>query len=94
MNNPNLPPYDIYENVGKHKLLKQNLFDYLMENMSYTAERNPNGERILTFTTHGEGTTPEAKNILKYYHSVRDNRSKEERFVEYQRLKEEFENDQ
>lgn len=65
------------------------LFRHMMNNMNMTAERRPNGNKIFTYET--QGTSGEGKKILDYYREIRDKRSKDERYAEYLRLKNEFE---
>lgn len=65
------------------------LFRFMIRSMSLSSERRPNGWHTLTYRTHGE--SGEGKKILEYYRSVKDERTREERYAEYLRLKNEFE---
>lgn len=78
---------DNYENIILKE--KANLFNFLMKNMIYQAERNPNGEITLKFVTYGGGNCEMSKKVLKYkyFAQFRDTRSKEERFKDYLQLK-------
>ena len=73
---------------------KIELFDYMMANAHYTAERRPNGKRLLEITINCNNGNSMDKLIFAYYSYLRpETKTKEERYQEYIKLKEEFEND-
>jgi len=65
------------------------LFRFMMKHMTMTAERRPDGVKHFLFKTQAKGG--EGKKIYQYYTAIRDERSRDERYAEYLRLREEFE---
>lgn len=70
---------------------KAKLFEYLMKNMTMTSDRSPGGKLTLTWVTSGKGHSGDAEKILKYHNNYSDKRSREERYDDFLRLREEFE---
>jgi hypothetical protein len=65
------------------------LFRHMMKHMTMTAERRPNGFKHFAYKTQAQNG--EGKKIYQYYSAMRDERTRDERYAEYLRLREEFE---